>query len=240
VIAGSEASPSRSAPLRPPQISIRVVCQLVVSPQFRVALIERESVRAATNSYSSPFGGLRARDESHIPFGVGPRMVRKMDLHQLAGFYYEPYLAITGFGPLLCPWALLYTWPQGVPRERSLQWILLALLAIAPGGAQVQSPYPMSPYPGGQYPQQGQYPPNQYPQGQYPPPGQYPPGQYPPGTVGLPGGVGIPMPRLPGRKPKDTSNPNSNNTRVALRAVDGTLYELGEKDLISKPPTTRF
>jgi hypothetical protein len=39
------------------------------------------------------------------------------------------------------------------------------------------------------------------------------------------------MPKLPGRKPKDTSTPTSNNTRVALRAVDGTLRELGEKDL---------
>jgi hypothetical protein len=41
------------------------------------------------------------------------------------------------------------------------------------------------------------------------------------------------MPKMPGRKPKDTSasNPSSNSTRVTLRAVDGTLRELGEKDL---------
>ena len=37
------------------------------------------------------------------------------------------------------------------------------------------------------------------------------------------------MPKLPGKKSKDT--PDSNSTRVALRAVDGTLRELGEKDL---------
>ena len=37
------------------------------------------------------------------------------------------------------------------------------------------------------------------------------------------------MPKLPGKKSKDTSD--SNSTRVALRAVDGTLRELGEKDL---------
>ncbi len=39
------------------------------------------------------------------------------------------------------------------------------------------------------------------------------------------------MPKLPGRKSKDTSNNSSTSTRVALRAVDGTLRELGEKDL---------
>jgi len=39
------------------------------------------------------------------------------------------------------------------------------------------------------------------------------------------------MPRLPGRKTKDTSPPNSSNVKVALRATDGTLRELGEKYL---------
>jgi hypothetical protein len=41
------------------------------------------------------------------------------------------------------------------------------------------------------------------------------------------------MPRLPGRKTsdKDASTANSNSARVPLRAVDGTLRELGEKDL---------
>lgn len=38
------------------------------------------------------------------------------------------------------------------------------------------------------------------------------------------------MPKLPGKKPKDTS-PSSSSVKVALRAVDGTLRELGEKDL---------
>ncbi len=39
------------------------------------------------------------------------------------------------------------------------------------------------------------------------------------------------MPKLPGKKPKDTPPPNSSNVKVALRAADGTLRELGEKDL---------
>ena len=42
------------------------------------------------------------------------------------------------------------------------------------------------------------------------------------------------MPKLPGRKSKETSD--SNSTRVALRAVDGTLRELGEKDLYLETP----
>jgi hypothetical protein len=37
------------------------------------------------------------------------------------------------------------------------------------------------------------------------------------------------MPKLPGRK--STDNGNSNSTRVPLRAIDGTLRDLGEKDL---------
>ena len=142
-----------------------------------------------------------------------------------------------------------------------LPTLLAAALGVSTASAQFPSPYPTTPYPGGQnpggqypggqypggqYPQQGQYPQGQYPQGQYPPgqyppgqyppgqypPGQYPPGQYPPGTIGLPGGVGVPMPRVPSRKPNDNgSNTNSNNVRVPLRAADGTMRELGEKDL---------
>ena len=126
---------------------------------------------------------------------------------------------------------------------RHLRLLPLTLLAAAVCSAQFPVPYPGGQYPGGQYPggqypggqypggqyPQGQYPPGQYPQGQYPP-GQYPQGQYP-GQIGLPGGVGVPMPtKLPGRKPSDASN-TSNNVRVALRAADGTLRELGEKDL---------
>ena len=115
---------------------------------------------------------------------------------------------------------LTYNPSRGFPLIRILRFVLPALLVTSAGRAQV--PYPTTPYPG------GQYPPGQYPPGQYPP-GSYPPSQYPPGTVGLPGGISLPMPKLPGRKGKDTSD--SNNTRVALRAVDGTLRELGEKDL---------
>ncbi len=85
-----------------------------------------------------------------------------------------------------------------------------------------------------QYPP-GQYPPGQYPPGQYPP-GQYPPGQYPPNTVPvqLPGGipVGIPVPQvnLPKRAPKDDRS-GADNAKIALIGVDGTLRELGEKEL---------
>jgi hypothetical protein len=116
-------------------------------------------------------------------------------------------------------YVLPYNCRRGFPVARRLRLVLLGLLAVA--GSRAQFP---PTYPGGQYPQPGQYPPSQYP------PGQYPPGQYPPGTVGLPGGVGIPFPRLPGKKSKDDTA-NGNNVRVALRAADGTLRELGAKDL---------
>jgi hypothetical protein len=39
------------------------------------------------------------------------------------------------------------------------------------------------------------------------------------------------MPKLPGRKSKDKDAADSNSVRVALRAADGMLRELGEKDL---------
>jgi len=130
---------------------------------------------------------------------------------------------------------------------QNLRFLLPTLLGVTLGvstsNAQFPSPYPTTPYPGqypggqypgGQYPG-GQYPGGQYPQGQYPP-GQYPPGQYPP-TIGLPGGVGVPVPsKIPGRKPSDGSSTNSNNSRVPLRAVDGTLRELGDKDLYLETP----
>jgi len=118
---------------------------------------------------------------------------------------------------------LTYNRSRGLPLTRILRLAVPALLAAAAGSAQVPSPYPTTPYP-------GQYPPGQYPPGQYPP-GQYPPGQYPPGSVGLPGGLSLPVPKLPGRKSKDKDAADSNSTRVALRAADGTLRELGEKDL---------
>jgi hypothetical protein len=112
---------------------------------------------------------------------------------------------------------------------RILRFVLPALLAASAGRAQV--PYPTTPYPspGGQYPP-GQYPPGQYPPGSYPP-GSYPPGQYPPGSIGLPGGINLPVPRIPGKKSKDQDASDSNNVRVALRAADGTLRELDEKSL---------
>src|SRR3984885_13178629 len=128
--------------------------------------------------------------------------------------------------------ALPYNRSRGFPLARNLRFVFLALLAAAVGRAQISSPYPGGQYPPGQYPP-GQYPPGQpgqYPPGQYPP-GQYPPGQYPPGTIGLPGGLSLPMPNLPGKKSKDKDNSDSNSTRVSLRAADGTLRELGEKDL---------
>src|ERR1700733_4831735 len=126
--------------------------------------------------------------------------------------------------------ALPYNRSRGFPLARNLRFVFLALLAAAVGRAQISSPYPGGQYPPGQYPP-GQYPPGQpgqYPPGQYPP-GQYPPGQYPPGTIGLPGGVNLPIPKLPGKKSKDSSD--SNSVKVPLRAADGTLRELGEKDL---------
>jgi hypothetical protein len=41
--------------------------------------------------------------------------------------------------------------------------------------------------------------------------------------------VNVPAPKVPGKKPSDSAN--SNSVRVPLRAADGTLRELGEKDL---------
>jgi len=111
---------------------------------------------------------------------------------------------------------------------RNLPLVLLVLLAAVAARAQISSPYPTTPNPGGQYPP-GSYPPGSYPPGSYPP-GQYP-GQYPPGTIGLPGGINLPMPKLPSKKSKDKDTSDSNSVRVALRAADGTLRELGEKNL---------
>src|SRR5580658_1380434 len=122
----------------------------------------------------------------------------------------------------------------GCSVAQHLRLLPLALLAGAVCSAQFPLPIPGGGYPGGQYPG-GQYPGGQYPGGQYPqqyPPGQYPPGQYPPGQYPpgqYPPGASIPAPRIPGRKPSD--NTNSNSVKVPLRAADGTLRELGEKDL---------
>jgi hypothetical protein len=103
--------------------------------------------------------------------------------------------------------------------------LLLAVLIAAPAGRG------QTPYPTGQYPpdpsQTGQYPPGQYP------PGQYPSGQYP---VRLPGGVpvNVPVPQIPMPKrksDKDSQSTKTDDLKMTLRAVDGTLRELGEKDL---------
>lgn len=117
---------------------------------------------------------------------------------------------------------------------RNLRLVLVALLAAAaasaqiiigaPGGGYPGGGYPGGGYPGGGYPP-GQYPPGQYPPGQYPPgqypPGQYPPGQYPPGQY-PPNSVPVPQ--------KKTSEKNS-DTKLNLRAAEGTLRELNENAL---------
>ena len=102
---------------------------------------------------------------------------------------------------------------------------LLALLMAAVGLAQV---YPQnSPYPGGQTPG------GQTPGGQYP--SQYPNNNSP---VYLPGGVPISVPtvKLPKRDKNDKSGGEKNDAKITLRAVDGTLRELGEKDLYLEVP----
>ncbi|MDX2151819.1 MAG: hypothetical protein SFV54_13855 [Bryobacteraceae bacterium] len=86
-----------------------------------------------------------------------------------------------------------------------------------------------------------QYPPDQYPN-QYPP-GQYPPTQTPPGQypARLPGGVVVPVPvpeiRLPKRKEKEPEGgrrapQGSGDLVLALHQIEGTLRQLGEKDLV--------
>ena len=47
----------------------------------------------------------------------------------------------------------------------------------------------------------------------------------------MPGGINLPVPRLPGKKSKDKDASDSNSVRVPLRAADGTLRELDEKSL---------
>ncbi|MBN9659641.1 MAG: hypothetical protein J0H49_15770 [Acidobacteria bacterium] len=106
---------------------------------------------------------------------------------------------------------------------------------IAAGAGEAMAQYPQ------QYPQQyppGQYPPGQYPPGQYPP-GQYPGGQYPGGTGG-----GLPIPRIkwPKKKPKEEKEKKEGSDqelKIALRSVDGTLRNFGEKDLLLETSATR-
>jgi hypothetical protein len=113
--------------------------------------------------------------------------------------------------------------------------LLAVVLTLSTGRAQNPTG---TQYPPGQYPP-GQYPPGQYPPGQYPP-GQYPPGQYPPDTVPmrLPGGIpiGVPVPQIKFPKKKDKPDEkggakSEDDLKMTLRAADGTLRELGEKDL---------
>ena len=85
-------------------------------------------------------------------------------------------------------------------------------------------------YPCGAQTPPSQYPPQQYPPGQYPP-GQYPAGQYPPDGVRLPGGVSVPVPGIKLPKRGDKTADSGNGMKMTLVAADGTLRELGEKDL---------
>src|SRR5271170_5637523 len=73
-------------------------------------------------------------------------------------------------------------------------------------------------------PLSAQYP-GQYPPGQYPP-GQYPPGQYPNGQ-----GTGIPMPHLPGKKKKTTTDDQVQNDPNAVKA-EGTVIKIDEKSMV--------
>src|SRR6266700_7639586 len=85
----------------------------------------------------------------------------------------------------------------------------------------------------GQYPP-GQYPPGQYPPGQYPP-GQYPGGQYPNTYPSRIPGVSLPVPQVnfPKKKgDKTTGAGSSQEERMTVASVDGSLRKLGEKDLL--------
>jgi hypothetical protein len=64
----------------------------------------------------------------------------------------------------------------------------------------------------------------QYP-GQYPP-GQYPPGQYPGGQ-----GAGIPIPHLPGKKKKPTTDDQVQNDPNAVKA-EGTVLKIDQKSMV--------
>ncbi len=108
---------------------------------------------------------------------------------------------------------------------------------LAAGAGEALAQYPQ------QYPQQ--YPPGQYPPGQYPP-GQYPGGQYPGGQYPGGSGGGLPMPRIkwPKKKSKDDKKDekkegSDQELKIALRSVDGTLRNFGEKDLLLETSATR-
>lgn len=106
--------------------------------------------------------------------------------------------------------------PATVERLWVPVFLLIGTLAWGPACA---SGFSFEP----QYPS-GQYPPGQYPPGQYPP-GQYPPNQYPQSAPG----IQIPKIHLPKRHKDDKQDDSS---KITLSAVDGTLRNLGEKDLV--------
>src|SRR5580658_3530769 len=115
-----------------------------------------------------------------------------------------------------------FTTPTPLGRFLMVAAVLVVTCAGDVAGQTYPGQYPPGQYPPGQYPP-GQYPPGQYPPGQYPP-GQYPPGQYP--SQYPTGGTSAPTQQAPSKR--DSS---SNSVRVSLRAADGTLRELGERDL---------
>jgi len=107
-----------------------------------------------------------------------------------------------------------------------------ALLAVSAAAQTYPGQYPPGQYPPATYPP-GQYPPGQYPPGQYPP-GTYPPGTYPPNTypTRLPGGVPINLPTPEVKLPKKDSKTKTDDAKITLASVEGTLRKLGEKDLV--------
>ena len=72
----------------------------------------------------------------------------------------------------------------------------------------------------------------QYPGGGYPP-GTYPPGSYPPGT----GGMGMPMPRFPGRNKKKNQ---TQNDKTPLQSTAGMLRRLDDKSIVLEAQDTRI
>ena len=108
---------------------------------------------------------------------------------------------------------------------------LLLVLAVTAAAQVYPGQYPPGQYPPGQYPPGGQYPGGQYPGGQYPP-GQYP-NTYP---TRIPG-VGLPVPNinLPKKKEKTPNAGSSQDEKMTVSSVDGSLRKLGEKDLLLQP-----
>jgi len=110
--------------------------------------------------------------------------------------------------------------------KTSVAAVACAMVLAVPALAQYPGQYPPGTYP------PGQYPPSTYPPGTYPP-GTYPPGTYPPNTVpvrlpgGVPVGVPVPDPKLPKKESKGTDE-----GKLTIATVDGTLRKLGDKDMV--------